>query len=186
MLGVKPEEVEPSIFYTATHPDDIRRHNLARTKLFNLGQELFIEQKGFQILSTNFRTRHITEHYNNMLVQCYLFFTEVPIKTVFLLQVVTDISWFRKIRFGYHYYVGNDLSFFRFPDEELLLTGNIFSERQFEIIKLIASGLRSDEIAKRLFLSVHTVNTHRRNILKKAGKAQISDLIYDLKERGLL
>ena len=30
------------------------------------------------------------------------------------------------------------------------------------------------------------MNTHRRNILQKTGKAYISDLIYDLKERGLL
>jgi DNA-binding NarL/FixJ family response regulator len=39
---------------------------------------------------------------------------------------------------------------------------------------------------KKLYLSVHTVNTHRRNIVKKAGKPQISDLIYDLMQKGLL
>jgi Zn-dependent M16 (insulinase) family peptidase len=37
-----------------------------------------------------------------------------------------------------------------------------------------------------LFFSLHTVNTHRRNILKKTGKETISELIYDLMERGLL
>jgi hypothetical protein len=186
ILGVKPEDVEPSIFFTATHPEDLHRHNLARTKLFNLGQELFIAQKGLGIISSNFKTRHFTESYFNMLAQCYLFYTEIPYKTVFLFQVVTDISWFGKIQHGYHYYVGDDLSFFRYPDEDLLMKGNIFSDREFELLKMIASGLTSEEISKRIFLSVHTVNTHRRNILKKSGKPQISDLIYDLKERGML
>jgi DNA-binding CsgD family transcriptional regulator len=67
-----------------------------------------------------------------------------------------------------------------------LQIGNIFSEREFEIIKLIGAGLGNDEIADKLFVSVHTVNTHRRNILVKAGKTHISDLIYELKDRGVL
>ena len=76
-------------------------------------------------------------------------------------------------------------SYFKYPDEELLKKGNIFSTREFEIIVLIRSGLSSEEIAEKLFLSVHTVNTHRRNILEKSGKESISELIYDLTERGM-
>ena len=186
MLGVKPEDVEPSVFFTATHPDDLQRHNLARTKLFNMGQELFIEKKGIRVISTNFRLRHLAESYNNMLVQCYLFYTESPYQTVILFQVVSDISWFSKLKHGYHFYVGNDVSLYRYPDENLLLKGNVFSDREFEILKLVFSGINSEQIAKKLYLSVHTVNTHRRNILKKTGKNNISELIYELKERGLL
>ena len=103
-----------------------------------------------------------------------------------MININTDISWCKKIKHGYHYYVGNDLSYFRYPDEELLMTGNIFSEREFEIIKLIHEGLDSEQIAEKLFLSKHTVNTHRKNILDKTGKAHISELIYDLHEKGLL
>ncbi|MCX6247352.1 MAG: helix-turn-helix transcriptional regulator [Bacteroidetes bacterium] len=186
LLGIRPEDVDPSMFFTATHPDDLQRHSLARAKLFSLGQELFIERKGFKIISTNFRTRHNTASCSNMLVQCYLFYTETPYNTVFLFQVVTNVSWFGKLRHGYHFYTGEDLSVFRYPDENLLMTGNVFSDREFEIIKLIASGLNSELVAEKLFLSVHTINTHRRNILKKTDKSNISELIYDLKERGLL
>jgi DNA-binding NarL/FixJ family response regulator len=66
------------------------------------------------------------------------------------------------------------------------MTGNIFSVREFEIIKLVQDGLDSEQIAGKLFLSKHTVDTHRKNILEKTGKAHISDLIYYLKERGQL
>lgn len=44
------------------------------------------------------------------------------------------------------------------------------SDREKEIVKLIAKGLTNKEIAAQLFLSVHTVATHRRNI---SGKLQI-------------
>ncbi len=119
-------------------------------------------------------------------MQCYIFCTTLPYKTVFFLKIHTNIDWFNKIKHGYHYYVGKDLSNFRYPDDEMLMKGNIFSGCEFEIIRQIESGLGTDEIAKKLFLSLHTVNTHRRNILEKAGKAHISDVIYDLKERGIL
>jgi DNA-binding NarL/FixJ family response regulator len=66
------------------------------------------------------------------------------------------------------------------------MTGNTFSDREFEIIRLVQQGLDSEQIAEKLFLSKHTVNTHRKNILNKAGKAHISELIYELTERGLL
>ena len=46
--------------------------------------------------------------------------------------------------------------------------------------------MSSKQIADKLFISVHTVNTHRRNILDRCGKDNISNLIYELKEQGLI
>lgn len=39
--------------------------------------------------------------------------------------------------------------------------------REKEILQLISMGLNSQRIAKRLMISKNTVDTHRRNILKK-------------------
>jgi DNA-binding NarL/FixJ family response regulator len=50
------------------------------------------------------------------------------------------------------------------------------SEREVEIVRLIVGGLTSTEIADRLFLSEHTVKTHRKNIFKKIGINSISQL----------
>lgn len=41
------------------------------------------------------------------------------------------------------------------------------SQREKEIVILVVKGMTNREIADRLFLSVHTVNTHRRNIARK-------------------
>jgi DNA-binding NarL/FixJ family response regulator len=44
---------------------------------------------------------------------------------------------------------------------------NRLTNREIEILRLIAEGLTSKQIADKLFLSVTTVNSHRTNIMKK-------------------
>jgi DNA-binding CsgD family transcriptional regulator len=186
MLGIKAEDLTPYHFKEATHPDDLKRNELGISKLFKTAHELFVAKKGDMLISTNFRFRNITGNYSNQLVQCYLFYKEAPYETVYMLNINTDIDWCKNLKNRFHYYIGSDLSNFRYPDEELLQISHSFTDREFEIIKLIQSGLNSEQIAKKLFLSTFTINTHRRNILDKTGKDHISDVIYDLKELGLL
>jgi DNA-binding CsgD family transcriptional regulator len=184
-LGIDPEHVTPYHFFESTHPEDLHRHSLGRAKVFKIAQDFYISQSGCTILSSNFRMRNPNGDYENTLYQCYLFFNELPVKTVFLFQLLTNIEQYN-LKKGFHYYFGNDLSYFRYPDDELLDTGLPFSAREFQIIQLAGESLSSEQIAEKLFLSTHTVNTHRRNILKKTGQANISDLILLLKEQGLL
>jgi len=186
MLGIKPEHLTPYHFKEATHSDDLKRNELGIAKLFKISHELFVAKKGEMLISTNFKFRNITGDYSNQLVQCYLFYKGPPNETVYMINVNTDIDWCKNLTHCYHYYLGNDLSFFRYPDKELLMKGNIFTDREFEIIKLIHSGLNSEQIATKLFVSTFTINTHRRNILDKTAKANISEVIYNLEEQGLL
>lgn len=58
--------------------------------------------------------------------------------------------------------------------------------REIEIIKLIAQGKPAKEIANQLFLSLHTVDTHRRNILTKLKLKNIADLVRFAFESHLL
>lgn len=127
ILGIESKDINPSVFYKSMHPDDLIWHNISQTKLFNLGQQIFIENNGSALVSTNFRFKNSSDEYMNTLVQCYLFFTKMPYKTVFILQVLTDISWFNNSNPGHHFYFGNDPYYFRYPDEKLLLKGNVFS-----------------------------------------------------------
>ena len=53
----------------------------------------------------------------------------------------------------------------------------MLSDREIEILKLILEGHKSEFIAKQLFISLNTVNTHRRNILKKTAAKSTFDLI---------
>ncbi|MFN8309840.1 MAG: helix-turn-helix transcriptional regulator [Chitinophagales bacterium] len=53
----------------------------------------------------------------------------------------------------------------------------VFSARELQILQLIADGLASKEIANCLNISVHTVNNHRKRMLKKSGSMSASHMI---------
>jgi len=51
------------------------------------------------------------------------------------------------------------------------------SEREKEVLNLLLQGLTSKEIARKLFISKATIDTHRRNILEKTGIKSTAELI---------
>lgn len=53
--------------------------------------------------------------------------------------------------------------------ERVSCDGIKLSPREIEIIQNVAEGFSNKEIAERLFLSIHTVTTHRKNIMSKLG-----------------
>ncbi|MBM3436485.1 MAG: response regulator transcription factor [Bacteroidetes bacterium] len=60
-----------------------------------------------------------------------------------------------------------------------------FTEREIEIIRLIVGCKSAKEISEILHISKNTVDTHRKNILEKAGLHKISELIVFARESGL-
>jgi LuxR family maltose regulon positive regulatory protein len=52
------------------------------------------------------------------------------------------------------------------PDSELI---EPLSERELEVLQLVAEGLSNQEISSRLYLSLNTIKTHTRNIYGKLG-----------------
>lgn len=186
IIGVEPSEFNPYHFIEATHPNDFERYIQYRSKSIIMANELLVAKKGEMLLSTSIKTRNCDGVYSNILIQCYLFYSVIPHKTVYFFEVHTNIDWCKKIKQGFHFYSGNDISRFKYPDNASLNNGDGYTKREFEIIKLIELGMSSDQIAEKLFLSPYTINTHRGNILKKSGKAHISELIYELMEYGKL
>lgn len=58
------------------------------------------------------------------------------------------------------------------------------SDREIQVLKLIVSGLSNKEIADKLFISVHTVVSHRKNISQKTGiKSQAGLTIYAISNK---
>lgn len=59
------------------------------------------------------------------------------------------------------------------------------SKREFEILRYIAKGKTNKEIADTLYLSVHTVETHRKHIHTKLNVSSSSELIKKALDMGL-
>ena len=60
------------------------------------------------------------------------------------------------------------------------------SERESEVLRLLALGHTNQEIAKQLFISVRTAETHRAHIMQKLRLSSRAELVRYALERGLM
>ena len=66
----------------------------------------------------------------------------------------------------------SDLELVDFTCDPVVLT-----EREIEVLTYISEGLTNVQIAEKLFLSSHTVNTHRKNIMQKLGVNNTASMV---------
>jgi two-component system response regulator NreC len=60
------------------------------------------------------------------------------------------------------------------------------SEREVDVLRLVAAGYSNKEIAEELYLSVRTVETHKTHIIQKTGLRQRSELVRFATDSGLI
>ena len=60
------------------------------------------------------------------------------------------------------------------------------TKREIDIVRLSFKGLTAAEIAERLYLSVHTVNTHRQRIYAKMDVKNVSEMLRKASELGII
>ena len=67
--------------------------------------------------------------------------------------------------------------------EELTTVSSVLSAREREVLQLIAEGWSTKQIASHMYVSIKTIETHRRQIMKKLDLHNIADLTkYALRE----
>ncbi|MCU0334180.1 MAG: response regulator transcription factor [Chitinophagaceae bacterium] len=74
------------------------------------------------------------------------------------------------------FYLSQDLNMSR-QDQQDIPALPILSSREKEVLKLIADGLTNPQIAQQLFISLHTVDSHRKNLLTKFAVNNTASLI---------
>lgn len=73
----------------------------------------------------------------------------------------------------------------RQPKKRLSLETEL-SNREKEVLVLIANEYSNQEIADKLFISIRTVETHKRNLLEKTGCKNVAGLVMYAVERNLV
>ncbi len=73
----------------------------------------------------------------------------------------------------------------QFSEPEGKLPHETLSDREFEVLKLLATGMGLSDIGKTLFISATTVSTYRTRILEKMNLKTNADLIRYALENGL-
>ena len=76
-----------------------------------------------------------------------------------------------------------DTSESRAPDSVLI---EPLSDREIEVLRLVAEGLTNPDIATRLFLSLHTIKAHTRNIYGKLGVHNRTEAVARARALGVL
>jgi DNA-binding NarL/FixJ family response regulator len=71
-------------------------------------------------------------------------------------------------------------------DERAKAEADPLSDREREVLQMLALGHTNQEIAKRLYLSVRTVETHRAHVMQKLRLETRAELVHYALEQGLL
>lgn len=82
-------------------------------------------------------------------------------------------------------YVDPDLGAQLITPDDVPALGPI-SEREREVLQLLAMGYTNQEIGKKLYVSVRTVDTHRAHVMQKLGLATRAELVLFALANGLI
>lgn len=85
--------------------------------------------------------------------------------------------------FGDRYGSDIELNTVTIPKNKMI---SLLSTREKEVLKLVAQELSSSQIAEKLFVSVSTIDSHRKNIMIKLGVDNIVGLVKIAVENGLI
>lgn len=171
VLGLKLEDMMdkgPQYFYSIMHPEDVsflvETHYRYTDFLLKLPND---QKKNFKLIY-DFRLKDKNGNYTRFINQ--MLPLELDKKGNLWLMLITydlipgKFTLFKSqrkvvnIKTGELYFLPGDSG----EDKENKLT-----KREIEILGLLAKGMASKKIADELFLSVNTVNNHRKHILEK-------------------
>mgnify|MGYP003627093620 FL=1 len=101
--------------------------------------------------------------------------------------ILSDITGFglKPFRMQYHFY-GTDSEAFYLQMNGLMAFKSVLGKQEIRILELVKEGLQSQEIGNRLFISKHTVDTHRRNIMRKLEAANSIEAITKAQQFGII
>ena len=64
--------------------------------------------------------------------------------------------------------------------------GAEISPRELEVLSHVAEGHTDQQIANKLFISFHTVNSHRKSLLVKLDAKNTAELVKKAMEKGVI
>ncbi|MHA4741997.1 LuxR C-terminal-related transcriptional regulator [Dyadobacter sp. MSC1_007] len=135
----------------------------------------------YRIIKPNGRVAHILEQNTILRQDCYGNITH-------LLGSCTDISLWKKNGQQLASLISEDeKQYFLFtPETKGFKHQSNLSKRELEILHLLAEGRGSKYIADKLFISFHTVNTHRQKMIKKTDTKNTGGLVQFAVFNGLI
>ena len=185
-------------FNSRVHPDDFRQSIKIANHFLRLGFQLPIEEMISYKLINEYRVKVRTGKYIRVIEQFQALELDIH-GNVWLALCILDISPDQDPGVPMRSKLLNFKTgqLFHFPDEinpgtdtaEIIPDTEApalkLARREQEILGLISEGMISKEIADKLYISVHTVNTHRQRIMEKLNARNIHEAINKARALGI-
>ncbi len=193
VLGIEPDQFSLQKGFDLMHPEDLARlHEKEATATNFLLSRTPVEDILLYKVVYMMRLKHTDGNYRTILHQAKALNISDDGKIQHVLGIHTDVSFLNipfnhnvslisNVRPSYHCInTGDNLNF--------IVTNfkNLFTHREIEIINKLSEGENFKAIAERLFLSPHTINTHKKNILEKSGCKNTPELVAKCIREGVI
>jgi len=183
VLGYRPEEMTVEMILSIIHPEDKPYFLNFENKVMEFFAKLSPEQVFKYKPRYDYRVRKKNGQYIRILQQVLTIQSDENGSVIATLGVHTDITHLKNEGVPVLSFIGMDgePSYENVTVEkvfDLSVSSDRFSNREKEILLFLIEGRTSKEIGELLFISAETVNTHRRNMLYKAGAKNTIELIH--------
>ncbi len=179
VLGYKTSQVDVPFFLDKIHPDDQPWFLNFENKVVEFFKALNPEQRLKYKIRYDYRIRKKSGEYIRILQQVITIQLDDSEDVYRTLVLHTDITYLKQSLKPVLSFIGinGEPSYIDVSVDELYTPNKLISKREREIISKLIEGMKSEKIAEVLNISKHTVDTHRRNLLKKASVQNTSELI---------
>lgn len=161
------------------HPDDSKLVWSQNNQSWHLILALPAAQRPGHRYNRTYRLRKANGDYICLLEQNTVLQTDAKGNVTHLFSICSDVTDLMKTNISVPFVKATieKKRVLKTPAPEKTPKQPFLSNREREIIKLVAQGYSSKLIADQLYISFHTVNTHRRNIIEKTRSKNASGLV---------
>ncbi|TGV02750.1 LuxR C-terminal-related transcriptional regulator [Flavivirga rizhaonensis] len=192
VLGIKPEEWSIDTFFDLIHPDEIESFHDKEAAcikfMFNdIPKEDITSYKTTYLM----KLKHNSGNYKTILHQAKPVNVSHDGKIQTVIGVHTDVTHLNvpiRNEVSFISRKKTNVHFAKQGGVYLPIKGisSLFTKREKEIMKLIIKGKTANEIGSLLHISNHTVNTHKRNMLKKSKCKNSRELVSKCLHEGIV
>lgn len=184
-LGYDQDSMNIETYLKLIHPEDI-------DMVGKIGKASILHSSNHpgrnseNVLYLSFRIRKRNGEYVKVLSQSSVFETDKNGQMVTSLVKVSDISFMEDNNLVKYNFVAEKLKEDEFKRQIYGDKFNLFTNRELDIIKEIEKGVTNAKIALSLEISIHTVATHRKKIMKKCNCHSADELLMFCRKNGVL
>jgi len=177
VLGYEKDQItDINFFYDLVHPEDmetVKKMTLHAISVATAKNRLMPMAHLFHL---TYRMKKKDGSYIKVQRQTGLLTRDDDYNVLTTFGIFTDITHLNNSKEIQTLLIGPEIPGFTFTNPSAKSKVN-YTRREKELIDLLAAGLNSEEIAKKLYISKETVYTHRKNILGKTDVKNSSELM---------